>query len=1401
MAHIRLESPKGSPSMTNDLFKLIEGSATPLCSGEKKGLFASFWKKPNMIRREFEHQALAGPSYSVESELTESETNVGDADDAWNVESRDDEVWGFDETVQTPREDYSRSITRDNGFPPLPPGSASRSGLGKMKAKGLAKGKHLNPKVLLSRTTKKKQSNRKPKDFSLIQMISQSFDSEAGSEIPANRIMEESIDAIDMFSVGDQTLSAHQPATAYAQLDLTGEITKVIPQHNVCQEFLSPAPTISEDEEQAAEESEGGALARSTSIDDDSADGNDVINSVIPSFKDRLAFYKAKSKGHVDTSSPKQTSDPLLKQNESIVSDSITTHDTGQENPVSSMSTRTEEKEEDGMLDEEEEIVPCQVDEVSCIPVLDRIKKIQLNLETGRSTHCGRSKIVAQEEAGLDEIDKSKIENNPTTVRGRNTSGKAISILVPPYPSDITSTDCRSTSSKGRLSDSSHHSQEVKQNQFNLGGNMRPSHIRLAGRNSPTTPTIIAESEITEYTPTLAERKAAFLSNSIRRSDSSGNSPRHSLESQVVEGQKAIKQEAAMERTSENRITEMARKPDKRQDALCLPPKVDTVQLSKSMSNQAQKRYPSEKSGNLTTLGVQGRVTALRSSIENSHDPGNLKMISSSSLEHDPTNISIAASDMRSEGVLEGRLQRIDGAKVNGTDLIVTTRALPLSIRRKTFTTQIDKDRYSTMSSGPYDLYKKNSKSGQRTMESSVSKQNSLGTVACAVHDESVVNAAGEPLVRANDVSQSQLNIRRPTGYKPKSFALSPQSSKKIAVGSSNLSVPRKESLERVGYGVRPLSSEHHSGVGSSESIFDSGVQSSIADRKKALMLNFQDSSKVGSGLLVETGDQCISISGPKTGRRMNDTTIQTNLLPTARNRTEVLGVGKDNIMVPAAQPSQTNKAFATVGQTMSMAERKRAFTLNAHNTPLAESKAPDPLQLTSTSVDLMSGINDGSQVGPINDGANGVNETSDELMSIADRMRYLRSSFRSPIDIIKSSSDQVPSALSSSVVGIVANGQSKNKGLDTSNKSKQVDEIPPLIIEDLEPCTTPGAELGVESKGQLKSIADRTRAFELNISSMANKSFPNPAPIDEEKHNSLRCAPRKIDKESPGPVVVGPEKTKKVSSRCHASGDMEGPRAEKVEDTFVSRLQFVKSKSNFTVESGLVDIGADERQISDEPSSTSTRAETPQGVFANGEHPLYVVVDGSCSASECLSPSPRMLERKVVEPGSGMSYFEQLHAHANGSSPTSERQQAESFTPETCSNSMPSWYEKAVSENEDTGTVERYHAVKCRFSQKALPWRQKNAAERYLERKRHTFSHVMETPENQSDVCRSYPITQQKRTSDLFCPILNESLIVNKDSVKSEHSTPARGGPSSFRSPFGTPVNGYVYGNIMTPK
>jgi len=68
MTNVKFDNTRVDAGMTSDLFKLID-AASP--SGEnKKGLFASFKKTAvklsrRSIGKEFEHQALAGPSFSA----------------------------------------------------------------------------------------------------------------------------------------------------------------------------------------------------------------------------------------------------------------------------------------------------------------------------------------------------------------------------------------------------------------------------------------------------------------------------------------------------------------------------------------------------------------------------------------------------------------------------------------------------------------------------------------------------------------------------------------------------------------------------------------------------------------------------------------------------------------------------------------------------------------------------------------------------------------------------------------------------------------------------------------------------------------------------------------------------------------------------------------------------------------------------------------------------------------------------------------------------------------------------------------------------------------------------------------------------------------------------------------
>eukprot|EP00934_Nitzschia_sp_Nitz4_P002431 Nitzschia sp. Nitz4//scaffold53_size117307//57684//61073//NITZ4_003771-RA/size117307-processed-gene-0.32-mRNA-1//-1//CDS//3329554208//2426//frame0 len=219
MTHIKLESPKAAttPTHKHDLFRLIDGtSASTSTYGEKKGLFASFWKAPiigklssSKKEKEFEHQRLDGPSYSMDSECN-------DFDD-WNAESRDD---GFDTIVTR----QTTTKTPEKGFPPLPPPAGKANPRKEPHKK--RQDRKVNPTVALSRT--KREHRRAPKDFSLTQMISQSFDSDPGSTASTSSRSDPIGEGIPSCDETDENLlGLNLDVAEYAQLTPSGEATKL----------------------------------------------------------------------------------------------------------------------------------------------------------------------------------------------------------------------------------------------------------------------------------------------------------------------------------------------------------------------------------------------------------------------------------------------------------------------------------------------------------------------------------------------------------------------------------------------------------------------------------------------------------------------------------------------------------------------------------------------------------------------------------------------------------------------------------------------------------------------------------------------------------------------------------------------------------------------------------------------------------------------------------------------------------------------------------------------------------------------------------------------------------------------------------------------------------------------
>jgi hypothetical protein len=219
----------------------------------------------------------------------------------------------------------------------------------------------------------------------------------------------------------------------------------------------------------------------------------------------------------------------------------------------------------------------------------------------------------------------------------------------------------------------------------------------------------------------------------------------------------------------------------------------------------------------------------------------------------------------------------------------------------------------------------------------------------------------------------------------------------------------------------------------------------------------------------------------------------------------------------------------------------------------------------------------------------------------------------------------------------------------------------------------------------------------------------------------------------------------------------------------FAARLQFFKC----TTPNVVIDVDGDRefKSRGDGSSPTSTKVASPDragGPNTADGHPLYVTVDAMYSGDECLSPSPSSTEHQIVcEPTRDDSYYRRLQTHDNHASSVLE-------TELEC---QPT-------------TTEKYHALKTRFSKKALPWRQKNAADRYLERNKNS----LHSPDSGS--ASSIKLT---RNAELFCPISNEANVASKMQFHTTEAihTPSRGDASKplvEQSPFGTPFHGYDY-------
>ena len=295
MTNVEFDSPRFDAGMTSDLFKLID-VASP--TGEnKKGLFASFKKTAVKLSRrsvgkEFEHQALDGPSFSADSEQGKIGGNIGE-DDGWAFESRDD--WGGNEEINISTS-HREGLERDQtGFPPLAPSKAT-------KFRSPPNKKKFNPKLQFS-SSKKKLEKRKPKDFSLTQMISQSFDSESGSVSGRTRKY------LDYESPDTFEVSQHQTSsTEYAQFDFSGGAPRII--HHDAALDMYPSNDSSDDEESTQNEAtingnlseqKDTRLSQPVAVSDTDASctkkSRTTGDEAIMSFKDRLAIYNKQSPG------------------------------------------------------------------------------------------------------------------------------------------------------------------------------------------------------------------------------------------------------------------------------------------------------------------------------------------------------------------------------------------------------------------------------------------------------------------------------------------------------------------------------------------------------------------------------------------------------------------------------------------------------------------------------------------------------------------------------------------------------------------------------------------------------------------------------------------------------------------------------------------------------------------------------------------------------------------------------------------------------------------------------------------------------------------------------------------------------------------------------------------------
>lgn len=1293
MAHVKLESPRASPGMTNELFKLIDGGKSP-GSGEKKGLFSSFWKKPKLgklaMRNEFEHQALDGPSYSNESEKTESDTNTGDTGDAWNLESRDDNddtMWGFD--TKTSREEIK---SKDNGFPPLPPIGSSKLTSVKAELRDSSHSRQANPKVMVKRTPKK-ETNRKPKDFSLTQMISQSFDSEA---------------AEDVISINSQTFSFSEPPTEYTQLDLSGEATKFVRQDDGYQVQTSPKileldRTEAEDIKRVDEEPREEAALEVIDADLVKLE----IDSDIPSFKDRLAFYKTRSKQN-STGRPTSPQTASEKEMKSESGDKSEVHKVRKVEPYKSQTGNyckdVVKSTSDGQINvakpkKDEQVKPndknistlkaCLNDDKDS-SVQDRIKKFQPGFQ-GKSSCLGPGKG--------EQLDSSATASAPTSsVQARS---HIITKASHPNANTILIHHRRSWSVDRRIATSSGHSKMARNT---APGGAAPfkksSTLDRWSRSSEEElepPRGMATKPELSSMPTLAQRKAAFLSSDSF--DSSDRAHRDSVGSQ--------RNDKGLSRSKSLRLSDTSK------GVVAIEGK--TIG-GKRISIIRQTGPPARQQG-ICTLGPPGDDSTA---------------IGDEQLALKRTSLRNRKSDVQG-----GRVKALRNS-IESTDQVATSNSVQQSTR-----------------TSPTNLYKKAAEN-LKTHASSFRP---------ALHEKK------EP-----KCTQSGLHSVK-----------------------SDFPVPRKQSFK-----ARKADEEQnpHEGTNaimtyaksrpSCVTLSADETLVSIADRKKVFMSNVQEPSESTDLLPADTNDSTSSNRNPvaRLSKVLNPKLV----------------IQEKDGMKSEQMPPDAAQSLAVADQPLSFADRMKAFGCKVDDTePTGGKKGNASGTLNADTNNLTTVVAIGKKYEEDNDLT--VLSINGRLMTLADRKKSLESSFLQPTSSTcvndqlasrRSLSSDIENASAPKPSMVPSASKTLASALNESNvlnkppapAQAQMDQEGKMPMKTLSTPTEPKAAIEVTRaslppEAQFKSIVDRQKVFGSTVAPKSSNVLDDP--VSSQQTKTLTPQPLfklQISSSSMGQSGDSPKENRDNDEPLGQSDKVK--EAQTVGD-FTSSLRFFKSRSS----SAILD---EKRPIMDDPSATSTRVGTFQRVPSDGDHPLYVVVDGASVETECLSPSPRLLDRKIVlEPGKGLSYFECLQPQTGvPSSPMREEPPTEngssSKLPPAWRKSTPVVEEKEpTSVNEDSSTVEKYQSVKSRFSQKTLPWRQQNAAGRYLERKKNTAGLDSQTqPDHPS------PIKLPARSSELFCPISHSPITGPAGAA-----TPTMSDfPASSQSPFGTPVNGYTYGN-----